>query len=246
MGNCACIYNNNSKQKCINLNDLNNNSPKIICENSPKNNFKSRNFNINNISTNGKSTDNISYDNTFEIKMLNEINFVRTNPRQYALKLNELIQNIKREGDLEYLIPNNNNVQNEKILLKSGRQIFYEAIDFLNDLEPLNELKYSEEIKIQFKDYNNVSVYDKQFILDGYMIGKLILNKRLELLKKYNNCFFSIDIFEDPIISVVFQITDEAFNKERRNAILNKDFTLFSVNFIRDDNYKFLSILTFV
>ena len=178
--------------------------------------------------------------------MLNEINFVRTNPRQYALKLNELIQNIKREGDLEYLIPNNNNVQNEKILLKSGRQIFYEAIDYLNNLEPLNELKYSEEIKIQFKDYNNVSVYDKQFILDGYMIGKLILNKRLELLKKYNNCFFSIDIFEDPIISVVFQITDEAFHKERRNAILNKDFTLFSVNYIRDDNYKFLSILSFV
>ena len=208
--------------------------------------MKSRNFNINNISTNGKSTDNVSYDNTFEIKMLNEINFVRTNPRQYALKLNELIQNIKREGDLEYLIPNNNNIQNEKILLKSGRQIFYEAIDYLNNLEPLNELKYSEEIKIQFKDYNNVSVYDKQFILDGYMIGKLILNKRLELLKKYNNCFFSIDIFEDPIISVVFQITDEAFHKERRNAILNKDFTLFSVNFIRDDNYKFLSILTFV
>ena len=245
MGNCACINNYNSHQKSINLDVLNNNCPRIITENGHFKDIKSRNNIIGNDSLNVKSTDNISCENTFEIKMLKEINFVRTNPKKYALKLKELIQNIICEDDNEYLIPYKNDFNKDKILLKNGKKVIFETINFLNNIKPMKQLKYSDDIKIQFEDCNEINNFDGKFKLTSEIIGKLILNKRLELLKKYEKCYFNIDIFEDPILSIVFQLTDEAFNKDRRNAILNPYFTLFSVNYFRDENNKFLSILSF-
>ncbi len=246
MGNCACITNNNSHQKSINIDDLNNNCPRIITENGHFKDIKSRNNILGNDSLNVKSTDNISYENTFEIKMLKEINFVRTNPKKYALKLKELCRNIITEGDNEYLIPyKDNNNNNEKILLKSGKENFLDTINYLNNIEPLNGLQFCEEIKIKLKDYYKDLNIEEKFFLTSENIGKLILNKRLKILKKYNKCFFTVDIFPDPILSIVFQITDEIFNKERRNAILNKDFNFFSVNYFMDEKKKFLSILSF-
>ena len=245
MGNCACINNYNSHQKSINLDVLNNNCPRIITENGHFKDIKSRNNIIGNDSLNVKSTDNISCENTFEIKMLKEINFVRTNTKKYALKLKELIQNIICEDDNEYLIPYKNDFNKDKILLKNGKKVIFETINFLNNIKPMKQLKYSDDIKIQFKDCNEINNFDGKFKLTSEIIGKLILNKRLELLKKYEKCYFNIDIFEDPILSIVFQLTDEAFNKDRRNAILNPYFTLFSVNYFRDENNKFLSILSF-
>ena len=245
MGNCACINNYNSHQKSINLDVLNNNCPRIITENGHFKDIKSRNNIIGNDSLNVKSTDNISCENTFEIKMLKEINFVRTNPKKYALKLKELIQNIICEDDNEYLIPYKNDFNKDKILLKNGKKVIFETINFLNNIKPMKQLKYSDDIKIQFKDCNEINNFDGKFKFTSEIIGKLILNKRLELLKKYEKCYFNIDIFEDPILSIVFQLTDEAFNKDRRNAILNPYFTLFSVNYFRDENNKFLSILSF-
>ena len=245
MGNCACINNYNSHQKSINLDVLNNNCPRIITENGHFKDIKSRNNIIGNDSLNVKSTDNISCENTFEIKMLKEINFVRTNPKKYALKLKELSENIICEDDNEYLIPYKNDFNKDKILLKNGKKVIFETINFLNNIKPMKQLKYSDDIKIQFKDCNEINNFDGKFKLTSEIIGKLILNKRLELLKKYEKCYFNIDIFEDPILSIVFQLTDEAFNKDRRNAILNPYFTLFSVNYFRDANDKFLSILSF-
>ena len=92
---------------------------------------------------------------------------------------------------------------------------------------------------------NNQNLDNQDLILTGENIGKIILNKRLELLQKYKKCFFNIGIIQDPILSIVFQITDEAFNQERRNAILNKDFTIFAVNYIEDNKKNFISICSF-
>ena len=160
MGNCACITNNNSHQKSINIDDLNNNCPRIITENGHFKDIKSRNNILGNDSLNVKSTDNISYENTFEIKMLKEINFVRTNPKKYALKLKELIQNIICEDDQEYLIPYKNDFNKDKILLKNGKKVIFETINYLNNVKPMKELKYSDDIKIQFKDSYDINNFD--------------------------------------------------------------------------------------
>ena len=93
-------------------------------------------------------------------------------------------------------------------------------------------------------NYKDLNIEEK-FFITSENIGKLILNKRLKLLKKYKKCFFTIDIFPDPILSIVFQITDDAFNQERRNAIFNREYTIFAVNSIEDNKKNFISISSF-
>ena len=46
------------------------------------------------------------------------------------------------------------------------------------------------------------------------------------------------------MLSVIFQVTDEAFNLQRRNAILNPKFKMFAVGYTYDYNNKFISIST--
>jgi hypothetical protein len=229
MGICECIKYEISTQKTINLSDFNN----IESQNNNEN-YEEKNNKKTNISSSSPTMQSIS--NLFEKNFLQEINFIRTNPKEYAKKMKSLTQNIFKEDDNEYFYQNKNNINQKKIILKNGSKIFYETIEYLEKLEPMNKLKWNDELRIE--NQNNI-------ILSQKNLGKLILNKRLELLKKYEKCYFNIDIFEDPILSIVFQLTDEAFNKDRRNAILNPYFTLFSVNYFRDENNKFLSILSF-
>ena len=246
MGICICCNNSNKNKNYIYVDELGNNSQNNISDYIPLNNSNSKMNDLVYDSPNIISTNNNSYENTFEIKMLKEINFVRTNPKKYALKLKELCDNIINDGKNEYLIPyKDNNNNNEKILLKKGKENFLDTINYLNNMEPLNGLQFCEEIKIKLKEYYKDLNIEEKFFITSENIGKLILNKRLKLLKKYKKCFFTIDIFPDPILSIVFQITDEIFNKERRNAILNKDFNFFSVNYFKDEKKKFLSILSF-
>ena len=67
----------------------------------------------------------MTYENTYEIKMLKEINFARTNPKEYSIKLKELTKYIIKEYDCEYLIPNQ---LNEKIFLRNESKLFYDTI----------------------------------------------------------------------------------------------------------------------
>ncbi len=251
MGICGCIKMNNIGQKYVNINDLDNLYSNDRILNNSILDKKSRNNNIDlNFKNYNKSTGNVTYERSYELNMLNEINFARTNPKEYAIKLKDLTQFIIKEGDTEYLITKK---FNEKILLKTGSRIFYDTIKYLNHLEPVHQLEWSNDIKIKFGtninnnliEDNNQNLDNQDLILTGENIGKIILNKRLELLQKYKKCFFNIGIIQDPILSIVFQITDEAFNQERRNAILNKDFTIFAVNYIEDNKKNFISICSF-
>ena len=240
MGNCGCNYNNNStNQKCVNINELEsispiNNSIKItLVESKPRNNF-------NHFSSYNKSTDK-SKDSSFEMKMLKEINFVRSNPMDYSLKLKYIIDNlIIIDNNSEYLNGNYYGF-NKKILLKNGIKIFYDTINFLEKIQPLSKLNYCEAIKIKFDENSEKN----DFILSNKYIKDLLVNQRMKILKKYKNCAFNIDNIPNPFLSIIFQITDEIFNQERRNVILNKDFHNFALNSLRDSENSFISILCF-
>ena len=230
MGTCVCAQNNNINnlysvnQKSLNVQDLENNI----------NNYNNNNLNPNN----EKLLNDKNNEKLFETNLLNEINFVRTHPNEYAEFLNENIKFIKKENGHFYFVYNNNN--EKKILLKEGEQIFIDAINQLKKLKPLKSLKWNDEIKIEL----NEKELDNNFSND--LLGKLILKKRLKLKEKYQKTFFNLDIFNEPKISVIFQITDEAFNKERRNAILNPNYNYFAVSYIKNNNNKkFLSVSSF-
>ena len=228
MGTCVCAQNNNINnlysvnQKSLNVQDLENNI----------NNYNNNNS-IN--PDNEKLLNEKTNEKLFETNLLNEINFVRTHPNEYAEFLNENLKLIKKENGHFYFVYNNNN--EKKILLKEGEKIFIDAINHLKKTKPLNFLTWNDEIKIELneKEMENFS---------NDLLGKLILKKRLKLKEKYKKTFFNLDIFNEPKISVIFQITDEAFNKERRNAILNPNYNYFAVSYIKN-NKKFLSISSF-
>ena len=98
----------------------------------------------------------------------------------------------------------------------------------------MRKLQWNNELKV------NMSNVDKKVS----SIGNLIMEKKTELLAKYQNIIFNLDIFSDPVLSVIFQVTDEAFNLQRRNAILNPKFKMFAVRYTYDYNNKFISIST--
>ena len=98
----------------------------------------------------------------------------------------------------------------------------------------MNKLNWNDELKVRMTNVNKKIS----------SIGNLILEKRTELLAKYDAIMFNLDIFSDPVLSVIFQITDEAFDHQRRNALLNKKFKMFAVTYTYDYNKKFMSIST--
>ena len=101
MGNCVCINSKNIGQKYVNINGNYDSNERLA--NISFLDYKSRNKNGNITSSiYNKSTKNMTYENIYEIKMLKEINFTRTNPKEYAIKLKELIKYIIKEGDCEY------------------------------------------------------------------------------------------------------------------------------------------------
>jgi hypothetical protein len=229
MGNCVCLNQKNINQKCINV------------ENSKKEKKINKSLEFSEEEITRNLSTKLSSENvflfSFEIFFLKEINVIRENPKKFAIKLKELSKDIIKENNNEYLLINRNNNNKEKILLKKGKQIFDETINFLEKFSPVNKLEYNENLKI---------IFEEEMKLTKENIAKIILKKRLDLLKIYKNCFFCIDIFQDPFLSVVFQIIDENFNQIRRNAILNKNYSMFAISTYKDSDNNFISISCFV
>ena len=161
MGICECIKYEISTQKTINLSDIN-----IIESQNNNENYEEKNNKKTNISSSIPTMQSIS--NLFEKNFLQEINFIRTNPKEYAKKMKTLTQNIFKEDDNEYFYQNKNNINQKKIILKNGSKIFYETIEYLEKLEPMNKLKWNDELRIE--NQNNI-------ILSQKNLGKLILKK---------------------------------------------------------------------
>ena len=120
---------------------------------------------------------------------------------EYANKLKQLLSNIIIENSTCFFVYNNK----EKIVLQKGTHTFIEAIDYLKSLSPMNKLNWNDELKVRMTNVNKKIS----------SIGNLILEKRTELLAKYDAIMFNLDIFSDPVLSVIFQITDEAFYHQR-------------------------------
>lgn len=58
----------------------------------------------------------------------------------------------------------------------------------------MNKLNWNDELKVRMTNVNKKIS----------SIGNLILEKRTELLAKYDAIMFNLDIFSDPVLSVIF------------------------------------------
>lgn len=170
---------------------------------------------------------------SFECLLLKEINLVRSNPVTYASKLTQMLDYITESREVAYFTY----PQSDPIILKTGKIIFNQTIDYLKTLSPIPELLWNEDLKININEETQPLTEDK--------IGKLLVTKRLQIKGLYNQCMFSFDFMANPVLSVVFQLTDEPFGQKRRDAILNASFKDFAVSYTFDPIRKFVSILSF-
>ena len=236
---------------------LNNNNKPIISE--KKNQEKidlfqineKPNNNINNINTKEKNDISISsvisslYKNDYNTRMIDLINKLRKNPKEYAKIILSNIQYIeKRVKIIADDITGQNEEKEEiffqkkiKVKLYRGEIAFIETAEFLQKLKPLKELKLKEEIKM-----NLLPETEEQILND-----KLLIKNQLdEIKKRFNISAFFKDNLRNPEIGLMLMIIGDNKNSQnkKRNALLNPDYKYIAVNskFIGD---KFVSYFTF-
>ena len=185
------------------------------------------------------------YKNDYNNRMVDLINKLRTNPKEYAKIILSNIQYIEKRVKI---IADDTTGQNEekvefffqkkiKVELYRGEIAFFETAEFLQKLKPLKELKIKEEIKM-----NLLPETEEQILND-----KLLIKNQLdEIKKRFNiNAFFK-DNLRNPEIGLMLMIIGDNKNSQnkKRNTILNPDFKYIAVNskFIGD---KFVSYFTF-
>lgn len=209
------------------------------------------NNNINNISKKEKNDISINsiissfYKNDYNTRMVDLINKLRTNPKEYA-KI--ILSNIQYIGKRVKITADDITGQNEekeeiffqkkiKVELYRGEIAFFETAEFLNKLQPLNELKVKEEIKMNLLPENEEQILNDKL---------LIKNQLDEIKKRFNISAFFKDNLRNPEIGLMLMIIGDNKNSQnkKRNALLNPNYKYIAVNskFIGD---KFVSYFTF-
>ena len=205
----------------------------------------------NNINTKEKNDISINsiissfYKNDYNTRMVDLINKLRTNPKEYAKMI---LSNIQYIGKRVKITADDITGQNEekeeiffqkkiKVELYRGEIAFFETAEFLNKLKPLKELKVKEEIKM-----NLLPETEDQILNDKI----LIKNQLDEIKKRFNISAFFKDNLRNPEIGLMLMIIGDNKNSQnkKRNALLNPDYKYIAVNskFIGD---KFVSYFTF-
>ena len=185
------------------------------------------------------------YKNDYNSRMIDLINKLRTNPREYSKIILSNIQYIQK---IVKISADDTTGQNEekikiffqkkiKVELYRGESAFLEAAEFLKNLKPLKELKIKEEIKM-----NLLPETEEQIANDKL----LIKNQLNEINKRFNISAFFKDNLRNPEIGLMLMVIGDNKNSQnkKRNAILNRDYKYIAVNskFIGD---KFVSYFTF-
>ena len=237
------------------LKQINNNTPMTSeIKNQEKINLFKINEKLNNVNTkNTKEKNDISissvisslYKNDYNTRMVDLINKLRTNPKEYAKIILSNIQYIQKRVKITADDITGQNEEKEEIFFQKkikvelyrGEIAFFETAEFLNKLKPLKELKVKEEIKM-----NLLPETEDQILNDKI----LIKNQLDEIKKRFNISAFFKDNLRNPEIGLMLMIIGDNKNSQnkKRNALLNPDYKYIAVNskFIGD---KFVSYFTF-
>ena len=197
----------------------------------------------NNVSMN--SAVSSSNKNDYNTRIVDLINKLRTNPKNYS---KFILSNIKYINKRVKIIADDSTGQNEekievffkkkvKIELYRGESAFIDTANYLEKLNPLNELIVKEEIKI-----NTLPETEEQLKDDTVFIK----NQITEINKKYNISAFLKDNVKNPEIGLMLMIVGDykKSQNKKRNVILNPDYKYIAVN-SKFFGSKFIAYFTF-
>lgn len=157
------------------------------------------------------------------------INKIRKAPKYFIEDVKQAIPMIETYKDK--LIYNGN----IKVYLNTGKDMFLEAIQCLNETEPMGELKLNEEICIDLPS-------EKEFEENEEFFKKKILSQReIKKIERYYR-----EAIRDPYIGVLMMIVDDTCKNqgEKRKTILDPNLNKVGIKCQFYGN-KFLAYLTF-
>ena len=157
------------------------------------------------------------------------INKIRKAPKYFIEDVKQAIPMIETYKDK--LIYNGN----IKVYLNTGKDMFIEAIQCLNETEPMGELKLNEEISIDLPS-------EKEFEENEEFFKKKILSQReIKKIERYYR-----EAIRDPYIGVLMMIVDDTCKNqgEKRKTILDPNLNKVGIKCQFYGN-KFLAYLTF-
>ena len=156
------------------------------------------------------------------------INKIRKAPKYFIEDVKQAIPMIETYKDK--LIYNGN----IKVYLNTGKDMFLEAIQCLNETEPMGELKLNEEISIDLPS-------EKEFEENEEFFKKKILSQReIKKIERYYR-----EAIRDPYIGVLMMIVDDTCKNqgEKRKTILDPNLNKVGIKCQFYGN-KFLAYLT--
>lgn len=201
-------YNNdNSNNNNIYNNNDNDNKSDIKIENEEQNN---ENYSI--------FDSNLAPDDEFSKFIFENINNIRTDPKSYISKIKESENNITKDKKDRLIYKSN-----VKVALTKGLESFEEAINILNETEPMNKLIFDPNLIIPLPNTEE-EIKDKNYLKEK--VNKLIEKRSV---KSYWR-----DIVKDKETSFLLSIVDDTGAKSgmKRKNILNPKIKYIGINSI--------------
>jgi hypothetical protein len=160
----------------------------------------------------------------FSFYIFNEINKIRSNPKNYIDLFTNAKENVLIDSK-NRLIYKKNKI---KVALFRGIPAFDETIEYLKDIEKMDKLIFNKNLCIKLpKDENEIK--DKNYLKNN--IINMIKNGIK--IKSYWR-----DIIIDKETSFILMIVDDISNKsgEKRNDIFNKNMKYIGINSVKINN----------
>lgn len=148
-------------------------------------------------------------------KMLELINKIRKDPKNYAEIIEDSIQNILEIQSDEENSPKFIFKKKVKVALARGEPAFTEAAEQLRNTKPLRPLKLKNEICITLPD-NEEDNKDSSY-----------LREQVKIIRENTNIdVFFKDLIKIPEVSVLLMIVDDSTKSpgKKRQAVLNPDY----------------------
>lgn len=184
-----------------------------------------------------KTPSNISNLNVFEKNLVDQINELRNNPKQYANKLKERLKYFRGNT---FIIPDKISIKT-----KEGQQAVHEAIDVLEKTSPMQLLNIHQSLNESSKYHVN-DIGPKGIVSHNSSNGETAY-KRILRFGKFNEIgeVISFGIFDPEEIVIQFLIDDGVYDRGHRKNLLHPSFKLVGVSCGYHKLYDFMCTVNF-
>ena len=146
---------------------------------------------------------------TIASSLLNEINHLRTNPHDFAEKVERYANMIQYNNNQGWFI----DVNESTILLNKSKDYFINAVEYLRSVHPMHPLKFDSDLTIRLQNHNKQDIDDVE--------AQIALVK--ESNNKYKECYVVSDknVSNAEFVAVYNYVDLCSENFQKRNTLLS-------------------------